>query len=49
MANVFFDNIRTFYQYDISLDEDVFERILKERKNMLDNERFFLEYGDKYV
>ena len=44
MANVFIDNIIEFNQYDINLDEDIFESILAKRKGEFDSQRFFLKY-----
>lgn len=44
MANVFYDRIIDFQQYDINLNENIFEQILETRKTELDSERFFLRY-----
>ena len=44
MPNVFYDQIIDFQKYDINLSDNIFEEILKTRKNKLDSERFFLRY-----
>lgn len=44
MTKVYRDKIITLEQFDISLNEDIFSRILKEKENERDNNRFFLNY-----
>lgn len=44
MANVFFDNIVEFHQYDFDLCDDIFEQILETRKEGFDSKRFFIRY-----
>lgn len=44
MAQIFRDRIIKFDTYDIEENEDIFARILEERKNEIDGNRFFLSY-----
>lgn len=44
MPNVFYDQIIDFQQYDINLNDNIFNQILETRKNKMDSERFFLRY-----
>ena len=44
MANVFYDRIIDFKQYDINLNDNIFEQILEVRKREIDPKRFFLSY-----
>lgn len=44
MPNVFHDRFIDFQQFDINLNDNVFEQILATRKNEFDSERFFLKY-----
>ena len=44
MANVFFDNIVEFHQFDFDLGDDIFEQILETRKDGFDSKRFFIRY-----
>lgn len=44
MANIFYDHIIDFKQYDINLNDNIFEKILESRKNELDSNQFFLRY-----
>ena len=44
MNNVYRDKIIKMDQYSIETGEDIFERILKERKGNIDEKRFFLSY-----
>lgn len=44
MGNIFRDTIFEIEQINVKPDEELFERILNERKNEIDSERFFLKY-----
>lgn len=44
MAQVFRDKMIRLDSFDISSTENIFSRILEERKHEIDNNRFFLEY-----
>lgn len=44
MGKVFRDTIIDFKQYDLTGGEDIFERILEERKKESDSKRFFLKF-----
>lgn len=44
MGKFFLDKIYSFNEYELNQDEDIFEKILEERKNESDSKRFFLNY-----
>ncbi len=44
MAKLFFDEFISFNQYDVDLNDDIFESILYKRKDDIDCDRFFLDY-----
>lgn len=44
MAMIFRDEFFRFNQYSLEQGEDIFEKILEERKNGIDSERFFLSF-----
>ena len=44
MPNVFHDRFIDFQQYDINLNDNIFEQLLATRKNEFDSERFFLKF-----
>ena len=49
MAQLFRDRIINFEQFDVSPNEDIFFRILKEKEQEKDNKRFFLNYVPDHV
>ena len=44
MNNVFFNGFMEFEQYDIDLNENIFDTILEYRRKEIDSERFYLEF-----
>lgn len=44
MKTVFTDKVYEFQQYNLQEGEEIFQRILQERKGELDSERFYLKY-----
>lgn len=44
MGNIYRDTIFEIEEIKVQPDEELFERILNERKNEIDSERFFLKY-----
>lgn len=44
MPKIFRDKIIKFEQFDINADEDIFSRILEDKEQEIDNDRFFLSY-----
>lgn len=44
MAQIYIDRIIRLEQIDISSTEDIFSRILEDKKHEIDNDRFFLSY-----